>query len=241
MTAATKVFPADLMRIASVSFSLQTRVQTSSTALVPITMRRGVLSASWMAQVTFSAMKEDQWRELSAFISSLDGQNNFLTFYDVSRATARGSGFNAPNSYQLTYDGNSYGFTFGGNSYGLTYAQTTLVLDANAARGTDTITIRNLTTSTTGALKADDMFELGGNLYRVVSTVNSDSNGKSTIEIRPRLRKAQAAGDGLEFNKPRGRFLLTSAEAYDQTLEPPHLVRGATLTLMEAPDVGYVY
>lgn len=241
MTSVTRVFPENLMRIADISFSLQTRVQASSSALVPTTMRRGVWSAVWVGRVTFSALEEDDWRDLSAFISSLDGQFNFLTFYDVSRATARGAGFNAPNSYQLTYDGNSYGFTFGGNSYGLTYAQTHLVLDANAARGTDTITVRNLKASTTAALKADDMFTLGGNLYRVMSTVNSDGDGKSTIEIRPRLRKAQASGDGLYFDKPRGRFILASAEAYEQSVEPPKLVRGASLSLIEAPDTGYVY
>lgn len=241
MTAETRVFPDHLMRIADISFSLQSRVQTSSSALVPITMRRGVMSSVWVASMTFSAMLEDDWRDLSAFISSLDGQFNFLTFYDVSRATARGAGFNAPNSYELTYGGNSYGFTFGGNTYGLTYAQTHLVLDANAARGADTITVRNLKASTTAALKADDMFTLGGNLYRVMSTVNSDSNGKSTIEIRPRLRKGQASGDGLYFDKPRGRFILASAEAYDQSVEPPKLVRGASLSLIEAPDTGYVY
>lgn len=241
MTALTKEFPAHLMRIADVSFALQSNVQASGSSFVPTTRRRGVLSSVWVATVTFSDMTADTWRELSAFISSLDGQFHFLTFYDVSRQTARGAGFAAPNSYQLTYGGNSYGFTFGGNNYGLSYTQTHLVLDANADRGSDTITVRNLKATTTAALKADDMFELGGNLYRVVSDVNSDANGKSTIEIRPRLRKGHAAGDGLNFDKPRGRFILADAQSYQQTVTPPELVRSASLSLVEAPDVGVVY
>lgn len=241
MSALTKEFPEHLMKIAEVSFSLQTNVQASGSALSPTTRRRGVLSSVWVANMTFAAMGEDTWRELSAFISSLDGQFHFMTFFDPARKTARGSGFAAPSSYQLTYGGNSYGFSFNGNSYGLGYTQKHLILDANAARGTDTITVRNLVAGTVGALKADDMFELGGNLYRVIGDVNSDANGKSTIEIRPRLRKGHALRDGLNFANPRGRFILTGSEAYSQSVTPPKLVRSATLTLIEAPDIGVVY
>lgn len=241
MTALTKEFPAHLMRIADISFSLQTNMQSSRSALAPITRRRGVLSSVWVANMTFAALEESYWRDLSAFISSLDGQFHFLTFFDPSRTTARGAGFAAPSSYQLTYGGNSYGFSFGGNSYGLGYTQTGLVLDANASRGTDQITVRNLVPETVGALKADDMFALGGNLYRVIADVNSDANGKSTIEIRPRLRKGHALGDGLNFASPRSRFILTSSEAYNQSVTLQKLVRGASLTLIEAPDIGVDY
>lgn len=241
MTAFTRVFPDELMRIAEVSFSLSTSAQASKTALVPVTRRRGVLASVWVANMTFATLEEEHWRALSAFISSLDGQFHFLTFFDPARTKARGAGFAAPSSYQLTYGGNSYGFTYGGNSYGLGYTQTTLVLDANASRGSDFITVRNLVASTTGALKADDMFELGGNLYRVVSDVSSDANGKSTIEIRPRLRKGHAEGDGLQFDSPRGRFILASAEAFQDTITPPYLSRSASLQLVELPDVGVAY
>jgi hypothetical protein len=241
MTAATREFPANLMRAASVSFHLQTRVQTSSTTLVPITMRRGVMSSVWVASITFATMDEDLWRELSAFISSLDGQRHFLTIYDPSRTKARGAGLVFDNSYQLDFGGNPYGFTFNGNSYGLTFTSTRLTLDTAAARGADTVTVKGLVPSTTGALKADDMFEIGGNLHRVLFDANSDADGKATVDIRPRLRKPHAANDGLNFKDARGRFILGDAQGYDQTVEPPLLVRGATLTLIEAPDVGVVY
>lgn len=69
----------------------------------------------------------------------------------------------------------------------------------NASSGDNTIEIRNCPTSTTGAMKAGELFKFPGHdkVYEVQATTDSDSSGYTAIKITPNLFDDVSDGDVL--------------------------------------------
>ena len=109
-------------------------------------------------------------------------------------------------------------------------------IDVDGVTGDTTITLRNLTASQSAALKADDMFGVGDNLYIVTADAPSDADGKATISFLPPLRKGVAVGDAVNLSNPTGLFLLTNGL---EELSASHTGFSSNLTLsfFEDPDV----
>lgn len=85
-----------------------------------------------------------------------------------------------------------------------------------AAAGSKFIKVNGLPESISGIFKPGDLIEVlpngqqteFGHLYEVVQQANSDADGKSGFEIRPRLRAAIAAGDQIKTLNPSSVFRL---------------------------------
>lgn len=89
-------------------------------------------------------------------------------------------------------------------------ATSTVNLNADAAAGAETITLRGLTASQATSLKAMDQLGIDENLHAVVDSVASDSGGLATVSIWPPLRMGAADGDPVNLVKPTGLFRLVS-------------------------------
>lgn len=242
MTAKVYQFPDHLMKIADVDLKPITLVQGSRGTLSPQMRTRGVVQCYWRMDMSFTALEAEEWRELSAFISRLDGQRNRVTIYDPSRERPLGAGFGSAVTYAWEYDGTPYSWEYDGASYlwqaGL---RTSVPLAATARRGADRVTIGGLTPSTSKAVKRGDMLGIGGNLHEVVTEGNSNSIGETTVQIRPRLHKDAAALSTVRVDKPRGRFALAGMDSFAQVITPPTLSRSASVSFVEVPDVGVAY
>jgi hypothetical protein len=242
MTASVYQFPEHLMQIAEVDLKPVTIAQGSRGAQLPQIRTRGVVQAYWRLDMSFAALEKEDWRELSAFISRLDGQRNRVSIYDPSRERPLGAGFGTAVTYSWEYDGTPYAWEYDGTTYlWQAGAKTSVWLAASASRGADRVTLGGLTASTAKAVKRGDLLGIGGNLHEVVTEGNSDSSGESTVQIRPRLHKPASALATVQVDKPRGRFALASMDSFSQSITPPTLSRSASLSLVEVPDVGVVY
>ncbi|MBV6659221.1 MAG: hypothetical protein KI785_15770, partial [Devosiaceae bacterium] len=108
-----------------------------------------------------------------------------------------------------------------------------------ASKGSDKLTIEGLTPSTVEAVAPGDVFSIGTNLYMAVTAANTDANGQASITIRPRLRKTAFKGETARFDKPTGRFSLSSSEAFSSAFNADGFAGNtATLSLIEVPDLG---
>jgi hypothetical protein len=81
----------------------------------------------------------------------------------------------------------------------------------DAERYADSVVMSGLVPSTV-AFKTGDDFEVGGNLYRVMDDVTSDSSGVARVTLSWRLWKPAVAGDRINLYQPCGRFVLTDAD-----------------------------
>lgn len=242
MSAVTYQLPENLASFSRISMRPVSVTQTSRSTLTPLFRTRGVLSTYWTAQIDFAAMNDDLWRDLESFIALLDGQRNRVMLYDPSRERPLGNGFGSAVTYSWEYNGTPYAWEYDGTSYlWQAGAKTSVWLASAAVRGADKITLAGLTASTSRAVKKGDLFGLGGNIYMAVTDANSDSSGEALVSIRPRLRKPAAALATVRVDKPRGRFTLASSEAFDMSVESGKIARGASLSLIEVPDLGTVY
>lgn len=97
--------------------------------------------------------------------------------------------------------------------------------------GTSVI-ISGLPVSTTGIYVPGDMLGIGGELKLVTAQVDSDSNGRATVNFRPYLRASPANGSAIVVSRPTTRWMLP-----DPTLRWSHLrariVSGHAIDLVE--------
>lgn len=89
-------------------------------------------------------------------------------------------------------------------------ATSSVNLNADAAAGAETVTLRGLTASQSVSLSAMDQLGIGENLYAVEDSAASDSGGLATVNIWPPLRMGAADGDPVNLVKPTGLFKLVS-------------------------------
>lgn len=226
------------MKLGSIKMRPLTVAQGSRGALTPHMRTRGVVMAYWQVEASFVALEEENWRELSAFVSRLDGQRNRTSFYDVSRPRPLGGAFGTPTTYQWEYNSNAHNWEYDGRAYQWQAGQKNSVWLASAARrGAEKITLGGLTASTIKAVKRGDLLGIAGNIYEAVTEANSDANGEAGVTIRPRLRKPAAAKAHVQVDKPRGRFTLAGMDVFDNTITPPTLSRNASISFVEAPDL----
>lgn len=166
----------------------------------------GPVSEFWSVEIELPGRKDGDWRDTSAFLMKLRGGYNLVRLYDRHRPM-RGTG--------------------GGP---------VVNVDVAAVTGDTTLTLRNLTASQTAALKTDDMFGIGENLYIVMADAPSDVDGKATISFLPPLRKGVAVGDAVNLDNPTGLFLLTNG-LEDLSASHTGFSSQMTLTFFEDPDV----
>lgn len=161
-----------------------------------------------------------KWQGKEAFFARLDGEANFIRIGDPLRCaplynrTLRRVGLTAqPWSDGTWFNPDNTGWVEGGVPEYATLAQ-------SAVRGGNWLVIGGLPASTTGLLSPGDLLEIRidgiasttSMLHQVVTLGHSDANGRSAVEVRPRLRKDVNAGDQVVFSYPKAVMQLVDSD-----------------------------
>lgn len=100
-----------------------------------------------------------------------------------------------------------------------------------AAAGASAMIVKDLVASTAAQALAGDLFEVGGELHRLVANLDGDASGIGYAMFEPALRTAQAADVPVIFRDPMGRFLLAEEAVWSNA---PGGFSAVSLTLVEA-------
>lgn len=219
-------FPREWYQFAQISFQLRSASQASPRPWAGGNSIYGPHAQVWIPK--FVATERDTgWREREAFFSRLGGQAGLLRIGDPSRHTLQ---------YNIEVQSSSENFSDGfGFSDGTAFVSglmpPTAHLIAAASRGDNAIRIGGLLESTSRALRRGDLLEIRPNgiagivphLYQVMVDGHTNSIGETGIEIRPRLRKAVAAGDMVVLSYPTSVFHLIDDSQAEMEITPPYI------------------
>jgi hypothetical protein len=163
----------------------------------------------WEVDVSLPLMTRDQAEEYKSFFAKLRGKYGTFTIYVPSCKTNRGD-YQEVTKQLETISGDTLTTISGDNLY----TSITTPYAYSGTAGSRTLVITGLKQSTTGALIAGDYIQIGTGsntrLYKILNTVNSNSNGQATVDIFPALRKTVTDGDDIVFENPKGLFRLSS-------------------------------
>lgn len=78
-----------------------------------------------------------------------------------------------------------------------------LALNAGANKGSESISIKNFPTSTSGAVRASDFLNISGHAkaYRIVFDANSNSSGVASVTITPPLVQNVTANSSINYGQ----------------------------------------
>ena len=139
----------------------------------------------WSASVSLPPMRRSDAEPWVAFLLSLKGQYGYFLLGDPNCKTPQGS------------------------------ARTTLgtPLVNGASQVGETLNIDGLPLSVSGYLKAGDYLQLGSSstakLYKVLSDVNTDSNGRAAIDLWPSIKVSPADDAVVTLSNTVGNFRLS--------------------------------
>jgi hypothetical protein len=140
----------------------------------------------WEADVTLRPMNRDEAEYWISFLLKLNGSFGTFLLGDPNGRTPRGVATGSP-------------LVFGGNQSGN-------VLETDG-----------WTANTIGILKAGDYIQLGSSatarLYKVLNDVNSDSSGRATLDIYPKLRTSPADNALITTQNTVSVFRLNSNQS----------------------------
>lgn len=191
----------------------------------------------WMPKLTVAQIVGDGWQARSAFFSRLGGQAGLLRISDPARIAPQ---YNTAHAASVAFfsDGSSFD---DGSGFVNGLLPPSCVVAAAADRGDNSVIIGGLPVSITAALRRGDLFEIRPNgmpadfphLYEVMVDGSTDANGKAGVEIRPRLRRAIAAGDMVVLSYPTSVFHLIDDTQGEMELSAPNFANHG-FSLIEA-------
>lgn len=153
----------------------------------PFTFRQQVVrhqGERWEVSIRIPPVKADLAEPWVTFLLSLRGQYGTFLLGDPSRTSPRGTASSNPGSPRVT----------GGSQLG------------------DQLIIDGCPGSQTGYLLAGDYIQLGVEgfsvLHKVLANVNTDSSGRATLDIWPRLWRSPSDNDEVVVSNPKGVFRL---------------------------------
>ena len=157
----------------------------------------------WVAQYSLPPMKRATSAAWQAFFMQLRGTSGRFYGYDPTGKTPRGIGTGTP------------------------------VANGAVSIGATTMATSGWTANVTGILLTGDYFQVGTELYQLVSDANSAGSGLSTLTFEPSLRTAVSNGAALTINSASCKMRLT---ADDQGIfDVNHLaLYGTTFAAVEA-------
>lgn len=175
--------------IASVQLTAKTVIGVSTS---PFTMKQQVhqfQGERFEATVTLPPMTKDDAQDIVSFLLRLRGPYGTFLLGDPSCDEARGSASES--------------------------AGTPTINGAHNARAIE-LDLQGLPLSETGYLKAGDYIQIesgaDARLHKVLTDVDTDSNGNATLDIFPSLRQAYAGNESVTVSNPKGIFRLASNE-----------------------------
>lgn len=232
--------PPEDLRAATVRFWLR---PISISSAQPWTGRRSVYGPTaqvWVAEISTTAMAEEQAERLGAFFARLGGIAGLVRLSNpVRRAPIR----NGRNSGMTTGFSDGTAFDDGtGWTDGLVPAAAA-IRDAAYAEDTSLV-LTGLPANAVPCLLPGDLFEIRpngiaaehGHLYKAVANAPTDAVGETRVEVTPPLRKAVAAGDQVLFREPTSVFRAMDDEQGVVNWERGMIGRAGYTLVEELPD-----
>ncbi len=198
----------------------------------PLSRTTQVLSrpgSRWVAQLGFRNRPLAWAGEIDAFLAKLDGSEHEVRLWDFRRDIPRGPA-TARGSALITEFTDTYRFTDGTGFLDQPAAPQTL---SSTAANAESVATGGWAANITGTLMAGDYIGLDGRLYMLTADANSDSVGRATLSIRPRLRVAVAASVSVVTTRPTARFrLVDNRQGQNNTV--PGLFSTYSLSFVES-------
>lgn len=171
---------------------------------------RAITSAGWMWEETWDTL-DLRDADVQGFLGWLDYAWNRLVLFDVKHLLTPGSGLPANGA--------------GGG---------TPVVNGASQTGTSLDT-DGWPVSTTGVMKAGDVFTIAGDktVYRVHTDADSDAGGAATINFIPALRSSPADGAALTTEDVVFQAVLWERPTRT-SIRQPHYLGNYTLRFVEA-------
>ena len=215
------VWPATL-RPSSSSFWLEANTAVNISPLsrtTQVLIRQG---ARWRSDLAFNARNKAVSGQLDGLLASLDGPGGEVWLFDFRRpfplGTARIPVLNTFTDGTIFNDGTQF--------------TNSPHMAAAAATGDELAVIAGLMPSSL-AFCAGDYVGIGGYLYMSCGPAYTDATGKTSIQVRPRLRSPSSVGDGVNINMPGARFRLAdNGQGTNRTM--PGLFSSYTISLLES-------
>ena len=161
----------------------------------------------WQADVTLPPMKRDDAEQWVAWLLSMKGQVGTFYLGDPLATTPRGSARDSDGA----------------------------LVNGAVSSGT-TIDIDGAPLSAVGYLKAGDYIQIGDDatrqLFKVLSDVDTDGTGATTVEVWPNIRTSIADNAAITVESAQGRFRLATNEQAWSINEAS--IYGLTFGAMEA-------
>lgn len=193
------------------SYNLRGQVVAGPVSLAGRSQVTMIDTGYWVATLPIALLDAgNDIRVFRALRALLDGGGAHVRvpFFDAGQAPWPAAGGAAANAVgSVTF---SDGATFSDGS-GFFQAAITVELGADAAAGATEITV---TVINAGTITGGEIFSLGERAHTIAS-VRSVSGSTQVWAIRPRLRKAHAAGEALDFDNPVCRMRPLSEQEMD--------------------------
>ena len=206
--------PDELYRVVQAKFNpMYMNTSSGPSNFNPVQTINGPTAVFWQPEFTFAISDKDTYLLYRRFVMKLRGNKNLARLYDPTMTDAvfdtqpRGSGGASP----------------------------VVNVQATAAAGAETITLKNRIVSQATAFKAGDMLGIGENLYVIEDDCASDASGYATVLIQPPLRFGVAVDDAVDTVAPTGLFRLVSG-GQDLAMDFNHVGQAFTLVFQEVPD-----
>lgn len=228
MTTEIFTFPVAWYRMTKVTFRLTAKSQITPRTWIGGKSVFGPHAQLWVAQFTLAVQQQDAYgQSIAAFFSRLDGQAKLIRIGDPFRRVLQ---FNRRNvgSGSLWDDLTSWDDA---TLWAEGLQPSSGTVSVAASRGDKSLVIAGLQHSTAASLSPGDLIEIqpGGaasetpNLYEVQTVGDTDSTGKTGVEIRPRLRQNVVAGDKVVFRDATSVFRLIDDEQGAAEVEIPNI------------------
>lgn len=199
------VAPTDTIGPESISLRLVTADTISGS---PFTYKQQVINlggSRWEASLSIPPVNKEMAEVWISFLLSLKGRTGTLLIGDPMGAVQQGF----YSTDEIFVPSLNLDFTLG--SYAVTGASLQPVVDGAGQLG-DTVNLRDLPFSTNAVFKPGDYIQIGvgsaATLHKVLTTTNSDIDGKATVDIAPDLRKPTIDGQAVITSNPKGVFRL---------------------------------
>lgn len=201
-------FPPNLLSAETARCFLRRQILQNPSPLRSARRTYGTVDERWVIEIATGTLDEARWQELEAIIHLIDGPVGFVRAWDPARVLPRGR---AAGRYQEEQPGVGDPFSDSelfSDGTGFVDGGSVAAVDVALARGSRWITLSGLIPSRDDSILYGDKVEIEGFMYMAVSPGRSDAAGKSTFQIRPRLRTPLRGGELASFLRASSVFAL---------------------------------
>jgi hypothetical protein len=189
----------------SSSFRIQTRNIAASSPFRANVQTTGSIAKNWVADIAFGIKDENEWPEMMAVLSRVEGGENLIRMPCFARPLPFGVAAGKSKLSTTTQQAFSDGTLFSDGT-GWTENSSLGFLSQNALIGQDTVLISGLVPNQTKSIEFSDLMEIDGFLYKSQVRASSDATGKSRVVITPPLRTNVYSGAPVLFEYPTSPF-----------------------------------